>query len=127
MTEQVDLYRYMPSPGENILVTVRPVQVDDLVPTENEIKEAVKKLRRNRSVGPLWMRSKHLKGRLAASKREKREAAEKGEGKTDGEEGGPAEPHWDNLVDLIQTAFWEGELAKEATWQELVLIPKGRQ
>ena len=36
------------------------------------------------------MRSEHLKGWLVASKREK-QATEKGEGKTEGEEGGP---HW---------------------------------
>ena len=51
MAEQVDLYSYISSPGENILVTVAPAEVDDLVPTENEIEEAVKKLRRNRSGG----------------------------------------------------------------------------
>ena len=33
----------------------------------------------------------------------------------------------ENLVELIQTAFWEGELAKEAMWQAVVLIPKGKQ
>ena len=43
------------------------------------------------------MRDKHLKGWLAASKREKR-ATEKGEGTTEGEEG---EPHWENLVESI--------------------------
>ena len=69
------------------------------------------------------MRAEHLKGWLAVSKREKR-AAEKGEGKTEGEEG---EPHWENLVELIQTAFWEGDLAEEAMWQAVVMIPKGRQ
>ena len=83
-----------------------------MVPTEDEIEEAVKNLRRNRSLGPPGMRSEHLKGWLAASKREKR-AAEKGEGKKDGEEG---EPHWENLVELIQTSSWEGELDEEATW-----------
>ena len=67
------------------------------------------------------MQSKHLKGWLAASKREKR-AAEKGEGKMDGEEGGP---HWENLVESIYTAFWLGELAEEAAWQAVVMIPKG--
>ena len=125
--ERVDLYSYVPSPGENIPVTVRPVPVDDLVPTKEDIQEAVHNLHRNRSRGPSGMRAEHLKGWLAASKREKRDAAEKGEGKTDGEEGGPAEPHWENLMELIQTAFWEGELAKEATWQAVVLIPKGKQ
>ena len=67
--ERVDLYSYVPSPGENIPVTVRPVHVDDPVPTEENIEEAVKNLRRNRSRGPSGMRAKHLKGWLAASKR----------------------------------------------------------
>ena len=47
------------------------------------------------------MRAERTKGWLAASKRKQREATEKGEGNTDGEKGGPAEPHWENLVELI--------------------------
>ena len=76
-TERVDLYRYIPSPGENIPVTVTPVEVDDSVPTEDEIEEVVKKLRRNRSGGASGMRAEHLKGWLEASNRVK-QAAEKG-------------------------------------------------
>ena len=30
------------------------------------------------------------------------------------------------MVDLVQTAFQEGDLAKESTWQAVVLIPKGK-
>ena len=30
-------------------------------------------------------------------------------------------------MELIQTAFWEGELDEEATWQAVVLIPKGKK
>ena len=73
------------------------------------------------------MRAEHLKGWLAASKRRKIEAAEKGEGKTDDEEGErvPTEPNWEKLVELIQMAFREGRLVEEATWQAVVLIPKG--
>ena len=33
----------VPSPGENILVTVEPAIIDDSVPTEDEIAAAVKK------------------------------------------------------------------------------------
>ena len=69
------------------LVTIKPVEVDDSVPTEDEIEEVVKKLSRNRSGGLSGMRAEHLKGWLAASKRENR-AAEKGEVKTEGEEEG---------------------------------------
>ena len=57
----------------------------------------------------------------------KREAEEKGEGKTDREEGGPTKPHWENIVELIQTKFQEGEFAEETTWQAVVPIPKGIQ
>ena len=66
--EQVNLYSYVPSPGENTPVAVKPVEVDDLVPTEDEIEEAVKKLWRNRSGGASGVRAEHLKGWLAASK-----------------------------------------------------------
>ena len=62
MAERVDLYIYMPSPGDNIPVTVKPVKVDDSVPTEEEIEEAVKKLQQNRSEGASGMRADHLKG-----------------------------------------------------------------
>ena len=85
--ERVGLYSYVPSPGENILVTVTPVEVDDLVPTEDELEEAVKKLRRNRPGGASGMHAEHLIGWLTESKRGK-QAAEKGEEKTEGEKEG---------------------------------------
>ena len=33
--------------------------------------------------------------------------------------------NWDRVVDLIHTAFREGRLAEESTWQAVALIPKG--
>ena len=33
--------------------------------------------------------------------------------------------NWEMLVELLQTAFREGQLSEEATWQEVVLITKG--
>ena len=68
------------------------------------------------------MQTEHLKGWLAASKRGKR-AVDKGEEKLEEEEEGGE--HWENLVDLIHTAFWEGEMAEEATWQAVIMISKG--
>ena len=40
------------------------------------------------------------------------------------EEGGEL---WEKIMDLIQTAFHEGGMADEATWQTAVLIQKGRK
>ena len=124
MAERVDLYSYVPPPGENILVTVTTADVDDLVPKEDEISEAVKKLRRNRLGWPSGMRAEHLKGWLAASNRGKL-AEEKGEEKTAAEEEG--RDLWGKLVDFTQTEFREGEMAEEATWQTVVLIPTGKK
>ena len=95
-----------------------------MVPTEDNIEEAVQKLWKNRSGWPSGMRANHLKGWLAASNRGKL-AVEKGEEKTEEEEEG--EELWGKLVDLVQKAFREGEMAEEATWQTVVLIPKGRK
>ena len=67
--EQTALYSQVPSPEGNIPVTAEPAEIDDLVPTEDEIAEAVTKLRRNRSGGPSRIRAEHLKGWLAAAKR----------------------------------------------------------
>ena len=41
-------------------VNVKPSEIDDSVPTEDEIAEAVTKLRRNRSGGPSRIRAEHL-------------------------------------------------------------------
>ena len=38
MVDRVDLYRYVPPPGENIPVSVEPFPVDDSIPTEDYIK-----------------------------------------------------------------------------------------
>ena len=83
--------------------------MDNSVPTEDEIEEAVKKLRRNRSGGALGMQAEHLKGWFTASKRGNL-APEKGEEKLEGEEEGGEQ--WKNLVDLVHTAFREGEMAE---------------
>ena len=49
--ERFAMYSYVPPPGENIPIAIKPFQVDDSVPEEGEIEWAVKKLRNNRSGG----------------------------------------------------------------------------
>ena len=80
-------------------------------------------MRRNISGGPSRIRAEHLKGWLAAAKRGGM-AEEKGKEKTEAEEEG--EELWGKVVEMTQTAFREGKLAEEATWQTVVLIPKGK-
>ena len=35
--------------------------------------------------------------------------------------------NWTRFMDLVQTSFRDGELAEEATWQAVFLIPKGKK
>ena len=121
MAERVKLYSHVPPPGDNIPVTVTPSEIDDSVTTEDEIAEAVKKLRRNRSGGSSRIRAEHLKWWPAAAKRGEL-AEEKGKEKMETEEEG--RELWGKVVEITQTEFWEGKLVKESTWQTVVLIPK---
>ena len=51
--EREDLYSYVLPLGANIPIYVEPFPVDDLVPTEDEIEWAVKRLQNHRSGGLL--------------------------------------------------------------------------
>ena len=90
-------------------VNVEPTNIDDSVPMEDEVEEAVKKLRRNRSGGPSGIRAENIKGWLAAARRGGM-AEKQGKTKTAAEEEG--EELWGKVVELTQTAFGEGKLAR---------------
>ena len=79
LVKRVELYSYIPPPGTNITISVEPFPVDDLVPMEDKIECAVKRLRNHRSGGPSGMRAKHLKMWLAAAKKAAKEATSAGE------------------------------------------------
>ena len=72
------------------------------------------------------MRAEHLKGWLMAARRgETEETADKEGG--DQENTREGAENWARFVDLVQTAFRDGDLVEEVTWQALVLIPKGKK
>ena len=75
------------------------------------------------------MRAEDLKGWLAAARRgeKEREAKTKEGGDRGGEQEAQteAEGHWGRVVEIVQTAFWDGEMTEEVPWQAVVLIPKG--
>ena len=82
------------------------------------------------------MRAQHLKRCLAAAKKAEKDAITTARTETT-ESRGNTEVHTgteptevDNyamVVNLIQTAFREGKLAEEVTWQAVVLSPKGKK
>ena len=84
------------------------------------------------------MRAEHIKRWLATARKadKDRETAGKeesvtktagGRTETTEEQEGTESENWTRVVDLVQAAFREGKLAEEATWQVVVLIPKGKK
>ena len=59
-SEQVALYCRIPPPGENIPISVKPLLVDDSLPTEIKIEWEVHRLSSNHSGGPSGMRVENL-------------------------------------------------------------------
>ena len=59
-----------------------------MVPTDDEIKEAVKNLRRNTSGGPLGIRAEHLKGGSRRQSRRNERRLRKGKGRRTMKKGG---------------------------------------
>ena len=96
---------------------LEPFKVEDEVPEEGEIEWAVKRLRNNRSGGT---------SQLAAARRG--DTGETAETEMGGQESTQERAeNWTRFVDLVQTGFKDGDLAEEANWQVLVLIPKGKK
>ena len=82
------------------------------------------------------MRAEHLKRWLSTARKSEKEKAEKEvttteragmteKGETSVVQSETVADNWTMVGDLVQSAFREGKLAEEATWQAVVLIPKG--
>lgn len=104
-----DLYQKRTPPGEPIPILVSPFDVNDQVPDEKEIEEAVRRMRRGKAPGPSGLRAEDLKRWLANAR----------------EPEFPDKRNWDALVSLVQHAFRTGEIPTELAWSVLILIPKG--
>ena len=107
--EYADLYTRSTPPGEPIEVVVDPFPVLDTIPDEDEIANAVRRLRRGKAPGPTGLRTDQLKDWLQAAKREEN----------------PDSTHWNTLVELIQHAFETGNLPEELARSTMILLPKG--
>jgi hypothetical protein len=94
---------------EPIPVLVAPFDVEDGVPTEEEIEDAVGRLKMGKAAGPSSMRLEHLKEWLAAALMEVDTDTQR----------------WSVFVELIQHIFRTSQLPTELSWSVLVFIPKG--
>jgi Reverse transcriptase (RNA-dependent DNA polymerase) len=98
-------------PGLPIPVSVAPFAIPDGPPTEDEIRDAVKRMRRRRATGQTGMRAEDFQQWALEAFPDNENA--------------PNRARWDKLVAIL-TRMWEtGEIPTELTWTILVLVPKG--
>ena len=115
--------------------------MEDLVPTEDDIEFAVKRLQNHRFGGTSGMRAEHLKDLLEKARKE--EAAEAKSAATEGTTallGGTgveeterkldkATAHmknWEKVVALVRFPFGEGILMEGSIWKAVALTLKGK-
>ena len=84
--ERVELYSYVLPLGANTPISVETLPVDDLVPTEDELEWAVKRLRNHCYGRPSGKQAEHLKRRLAAVRKAAKYKTTAGGETTEGKE-----------------------------------------
>ena len=92
--EHADVYVHVPPPGRPIPIEETPLPVDDNIPGEEDIYEAILRLRLHCTRSPSRMRSKHLRIWLCTATREEY----------------PDPGNWEKVVAIIQVASRVGEL-----------------
>ena len=88
---------------------VYPFPVDDNIPGEEDIVEAVLRLQLHCNRGRSGMRAKHLRVWICAAMKEE----------------DPATGKWEKVVTIIHVALRGGELIESCAWKMLMKIPKG--
>ena len=115
--EREELYKEHKPPGEPIPINVEKYKVEDEVPSDDQIREAVKESLKNRRAGGASnMRGEDIKGWLRGIKKEEQDD----NGQTE------AGDLWRMFVQLVQTTWTTGEVPKQILWEIVVLIPKGK-
>jgi hypothetical protein len=111
------LYQLKEPEGDPIPTHIHPTPVDDDIPTEEEIAEAIDRLKCNKATGPSRMRAEHFHQwyNMAYPPTTRKE----------GDKPAESQPgNWMALVHLTQRIFATGQLPTEINWSFLTLIPK---
>ena len=110
------IYSASPPRGDPIPTIVKPAPVDDSVPGEPEIGDAVRRLRINKATGPSGMKVEHFKEWYVDAHPEPKPG--------DPEVPIPRPEKWNRLVELVQRMFRTGEVPTKCVWSFLAVIPK---
>jgi hypothetical protein len=106
--EQIDLYTAETPPGAPIPINVDPFYVNDEIPTDGKIREAVKRLWNGRAGGLGGMSAEHLKKWLRGIKEEETEDK-------------PRQGDRCRMLMKLIGAIWEhGSIPQQITWMVIV-------
>ena len=106
--ERIHLYTRVPPQGPPIPIHVQATPVLDTAPTDDEIREAVLRLRNNRASGPSKLRAEDVKSWLRAAERDE----------------DPDPTQWDCLTNLVRHCYMTSDLPTELSWSIICMLPK---
>jgi len=106
-----DMHQRVGPQEEPIPTLIAPYEIDDSVPTEDEITLAVKRLKSGKSPGATKMTAAHLKKWYRQANPLKEEDISQPEA-------------WNKLVELVQHTWEHSELPQELYYCIQVMIPK---
>jgi hypothetical protein len=108
--EYRSLYRANTPFGNPIHTHIAHCAINDEIPNEQEIAEAVQKLKNGKAPGPSGIRAEHLKTLLNRAKKDNATEEDR--------------MGWNQICNTIRQLFETGDIPQEMTWSILVLIPK---
>merc|ERR1712194_757062 len=117
--EREELYARVPPPGDPIPCNVPKTHINDVMPSDSEIRGVVKALRNGRAGNTRGMKAEHLKQWLGMAESEEKARAEG----DDGYEG--RGDTWRIFVRLVQHVWETGDIPQQMRWVVVVLLPKG--
>jgi hypothetical protein len=117
--EREELYARVPPPGGPIPCNVPKTPINDVMPSDAEIRGVVKALRNGRAGNTRGMKAEHLKQWLSMAESEEKSKAEGGEGYE-----GRGDT-WRIFVRLVQHVWETGDIPRQMRWVVVVLLPKG--
>ena len=113
------MYAQRQSPGDPLPLHLIPVEIDNNVPMDSEIRIVAGGLPNGRAGGALGMRAEHVKAWL-------RGALEEEDPESQGNFVGHGD-NWKLFVELVQVVWTQGIIPRQILWSIVivVLIPKG--
>ncbi len=111
---RIALYGRVASQGDPIPIHVNKADIPDNIPSDRELREAMRALQNGRAAGTTGLQAEHIKVWLSDAVRKEEEESDIGLGYK-----------WQVFVKMMQAVWEHGSVPKQMRWEIIILLPKG--